>query len=167
MEWGSAQIHVGNHESDRSWWPAPTGSTPRGCVMTGAGPAVWHAGAVINGLHSIVKPAARPYAGLVLADLAENLLIESVPPFRNLRMQKIGARTWIAGATRQPRSLPVCRSRRPRSRSGAEAAAETAELRRQLEQARANLARRPAATSLVLPAQKITVESGIQRAIFA
>ena len=36
-------------------------------------------------------------------------------------------------------------------------------LARELAQARANLARRPAATSLVLPAQKITVESGIQR----
>ena len=35
----------------------------------------------------------------------------------------------------------------------------------ELAQARTNLARRPAATSLVLPAQKITVESGIQREI--
>ena len=38
-------------------------------------------------------------------------------------------------------------------------------LERELAQARANLARRPAATSLVLPAQKITVESGIQREV--
>jgi len=46
-----------------------------------------------------------------------------------------------------------------------ETASRLETLERELAQARANLARRPAATSLVLPAQKITVESGIQREI--
>ena len=84
-------------------------------------------------------------------------------------MQEIGALDqWIAGADDSPGACPFAGA------GGRGAEAERAgggsrrlQLRRQLEQARTNLARRPAATSLVLPAQKITVESTIQRKVLA
>jgi hypothetical protein len=130
--------------------------------------AEWRGARVIavNGLHSIVKPAARPYAGLVLADLAEELLAELCTAFQEL----VDAEGRCAEMDRQGRTTAEELARLKEQavaeqKRSAQAAAETTELRQQLEQARINLVRRPAATSLVLPAQKITVESPIQLAV--
>ncbi len=120
----------------------------------------------VGGLHSIVKPSARPYAGLVLADLAGDLLAQLQAAYQEL----IDVEAWYTGVAARGRQAAEEAARlrdqlADLQERNQQAAAQVAELRRQLEQARADLARRSAATSLVLPPQKITVESGIQRAV--
>ena len=120
----------------------------------------------VGGLHSIVKPSARPYAGLVLADLASDLLAQLQAAYQELLDVEAGY-TGVAARGRQA-TEEAARLRDQLAdlqEHNRQAAAQVAELRRQLEQARADLARRPTATSLLLPVQKITVESGIQRAV--
>ncbi len=116
--------------------------------------AAWRAArnGAVGGLHRIVKPAARPYAGLVLADLAGDLLAQLQVAYQEL----IDVEKW--------RQEAVTRGRQA-AEEVTRLTGQVANLRQQLAQARTDLARRPAATSLVLPAQKITVESGIQREI--
>jgi ribosomal protein S25 len=106
-----------------------------------------------------MKPAVRPYAGKVLAGIATSLLADLERAWRwadeldELTDELEGDLT----AERQQRARL--------EREQRETAQRMAALEHELAQARADLARRPAVTSLVLPAQKITVESGIQRAI--
>ena len=102
----------------------------------------------IRRLHGIVKPSARPYAGAMLAGLAQTLLADLSAAYSNLADQEILARQVADFSQRH-----------------AEATAEVATLRRQLDQAQAELAQRPAATAVIMPAQKISVESPIQREV--
>ena len=106
-----------------------------------------------------MKPAVRPYAGKVLVGVAASLLADLERAWRwaDELDELTDALEGELAAVRQQRAKL--------EREQQETAKRMAALERELAQARANLARRPAATSLVLPAQKITVESGIQREI--
>lgn len=138
-------------------WVCFVGGVPRSRAGVGEQPAQ---------RTSAVRRRGWPYAGLVLVDLAENLLIELRTAFQELADAKDRCADMDRRSHTTAQELARLQEQAAaEQKRSAQAAAETAELRRQLEQARANLARRPAATSLVLPAQKITVESGIQRAI--
>jgi len=106
-----------------------------------------------------MKPAVRPYAGKVLVDVAASLLADLERAWRwadeldELTDELEGELTAIR---QQCAKL---------EREQQEMAKRIQALEHELAQARADLARRRAATSLVLPAQKITVESGIQREV--
>ena len=106
-----------------------------------------------------MKPAARPYAGKVLVGVAASLLADLERAWRwaDELDDLTDALEGELAAVRQQRAKL--------EREQQETARRMEALARELAQARANLARRPAATSLVLPAQKITVASGIQREI--
>ena len=109
--------------------------------------------------HRMMKPAVRPYAGKVLVGVAASLLADLERAWRwadeldELTDELEGELT----AERQQRAKLEHEQQETAKRMDA--------LEHELAQVRANLARRPAATSLVLPAQKITVESSIQREI--
>jgi ribosomal protein S25 len=106
-----------------------------------------------------MKPAVRPYAGKVLVDVAASLLADLERAWRwadELDELTDALEGELAAVRLQRAKL---------EREQQETAKRMETLERELAQARANLARRRAATSLLLPAQKITVESGIQREI--
>jgi hypothetical protein len=117
---------------------------------------------LVGRFHRTMKPAVRPYAGKVLVGIAASLLADL-------------ERTWrwadeLDELTDELEDkLTVVRQQHAKlEREQQETAKRMAALEHELAQARARrvgVARRPAATSLVLPAQKITVESGIQREI--
>jgi len=114
---------------------------------------------LIGRFHHTMKPAVRPYAGKVLVDVAASLLADLERAWRwadeldELTDELEGELTAIR---QQCAKL---------EREQQEMAKRIQALEHELAQARADLARRRAATSLVLPAQKITVESGIQREV--
>ena len=109
----------------------------------------------------MMKPAVRPYAGQVVTDVAIGLLAELhrawhwVDDLDQMTYQLNGELMFVR------QQLVNLRREQEQTTVRIEA------LQRELAQARTNLARRPAATSLVLPAQKITVESTIQRKVLA
>jgi len=114
---------------------------------------------LLGRLHRAMKPTVRPYAGKMLVAVAASLLADLDRAWRwadeldDLTDELDGE---LALVRQQCAKL---------QREQEQTASRMEALARELAQARANLARRPAATSLVLPAQKITVESPIQRAI--
>ncbi len=123
--------------------------------------SVWRAWRddLVGQVHRAVKPSVRPYAGKVLVGVAASLLADLARAWR-----------WADELDELTDELEgelaaVRLQRAQLEREQQETAQRMAALERELAQARANLARRPAATSLVLPAQKITVESGIQREV--
>jgi hypothetical protein len=106
-----------------------------------------------------MKPAVRPYAGKVLTGVAASLLADLERAWR-------WADELDELTDELEGELAVVRQQNDRlQHAQQETTRRIAALEHELAQARANLARRPAATSLVLPAQKITVESGIQREV--
>lgn len=114
---------------------------------------------LVGRFHRTMKPIVRPYAGKVLVGVAASLLadLERACRWADELDELTDELEGELAAVRQ-RCATL-------EREHQETVKRMAALERELAQARANLARRPAAPSLVLPAQKITVESGIQRAI--
>jgi hypothetical protein len=123
--------------------------------------SVWHTWRddLVRRVHGAVKPDVRPYAGKVLVGIATSLLADLERAWRwaDELDELIDAAEGDLAAVRLQRAKL--------EREQQETAKRMEALEHQLAQARADLARRPAATSLMLPAQKITVESGIQREI--
>lgn len=123
--------------------------------------SVWRAwrADLLGRIHGAVKPAVRPYAGKVLVGVATSLLADLERAWRwaDELDELIDAAEGELAAVRSQRAKL--------EREQQETAKRMEALEHELAQARADLARRPAATSLVLPAQKITVESGIQREV--
>jgi hypothetical protein len=114
---------------------------------------------LVGRVHRAVKPAVRPYAGKVLVGIAASLLADLERAWR-------WADELDELTDELEGELVVVRLQRAKlEREQQETAKRMAALAHELAQARANLARRPAATSLVLPAQKITVKSPIQREV--
>jgi hypothetical protein len=106
-----------------------------------------------------MKPAVRPYAGKVLVGVAAILLADLEQAWRwadELDELTDALEGELTAARLQRAKL---------EREQQETTKRMEALAHELAQARANLARRPAATSLVLPPQKITVESPIQLAV--
>ena len=124
--------------------------------------SVWRAWRddLVGRFHRMMKPAVRPYAGKVLVGVAASLLANLERAWRwadELDELTDALEGELAAVRLQSAKL---------QREQQETASRLDALERELTQARARrvgVARRPAATSLVLPAQKITVESGIQR----
>ena len=114
---------------------------------------------LIGRLHRMMKPAVRPYAGQVVTDVAIGLLAELHRAWH--RADDLDQMTYQLNGELMFVRQQLVNLRREQEQTTVRI--ET--LQSELAQARTNLARRPAATSLVLPAQKITVESTIQRAI--
>jgi hypothetical protein len=114
---------------------------------------------LVGRFHRAVKPTVRPYAGKVLVGVAASLLADLERAWRwaDELDELIDAAEGELAAERLQRARL--------EREQQETAKRMEALEHQLAQARADLARRPAATSLMLPAQKITVESGIQREV--
>jgi hypothetical protein len=122
---------------------------------------IWHTWRddLVGRVHRAVKPAVRPYAGKVLVGIAASLLADLERAWRwadELDELIDAAESELAAVRLQRAKL---------EREQQEAAQRMEALKHELAQARTNLACRPAATSLVLPAQKITVESTIQRKV--
>ncbi len=114
---------------------------------------------IIGRTHSVMKPAARPYAGKVLIGIATGLLA-------NLAQAWLEVDESDALADDLDRELMVAQQQcADLQREQEETAAQVAALTRALALARTELAGRPAAASLLLPAQKITVKSGVQREV--
>jgi len=116
----------------------------------------------VGQVHRAVKPAVRPYAGKVLVGVAASLLADLERAWRwaDELDELIDAAEGELAAVRLQRAQL--------EREQQETAKRMAALEHELAQTRARrvgVARRPAATSLVLPAQKITVESPIQREV--
>ena len=123
--------------------------------------SVWRAWRddLLGRIHRAMKPAVRPYAGKVLVGIAASLLADLERAWRWAdELDEL-----IDAAEGELTAVRLQRAKLEREQQ--ETAKRMAALEHELAQARADLARRPAATSLVLPAQKITVESGIQREI--
>ena len=114
---------------------------------------------LIRRVHRMMKPAVRPYAGQVVTDVAIGLVAELNRAWH--RADDLDQMTYQLNGELMFVRQQLVNLRREQEQTTVRI--ET--LQSELAQARANLARRPAATSLVLPAQKITVESGIQREI--
>jgi hypothetical protein len=106
---------------------------------------------MVGRAHSVMKPAARPYAGKALAGIVQSLLADLDAAWR-------WADELDDACDELDRELDAVQCQE-------QAASQITALTHELAQARAELARRPAATSLVLPAQKITVESAVQRKV--
>ncbi len=123
--------------------------------------SVWRAwrADLLGRVHGAMKQAGRPYAGKVLVGVAASLLADLERAWRWAdEMDEL-----IDAAEGELAAERLQRARLEREQQ--ETAKRMEALEHELAQARADLARRPAATSLVLPAQKITVESGIQREV--
>jgi len=109
-----------------------------------------------------MKPAVRPYAGKVLVGIAASLLADLERAWRWAdELDEL-----IDAAEGELAAVQLQRAKLERDQQ--ETAKRLAALEHELAQARARLvgvARRRAATSLVLPAQKITVGSSIQREV--
>jgi hypothetical protein len=114
---------------------------------------------LIGRLHRMMKPAVRPYAGQVVTDVAIGLLAELNRAWQ--RADDLDQMTYQLNGELMFVRQQLVNLRREQEQTTVRIEA----LQRELAQARTNLARRPAATSLVLPAQKITVESTIQRKV--
>jgi hypothetical protein len=123
--------------------------------------SVWRAwrADLLGRIHGAMKPAVRPYAGKVLVGVATSLLADLERAWRwaDELDELIDAAEGELAAERSQRAKL--------EREQQETAKRMEALEHELAQARARRVGRPAATSLVLPAQKITVESGIQREI--
>ncbi len=122
---------------------------------------IWHAWRtdIIGRTHSVMKPAARPYAGKVLINIATGLLANLAQAWREVD-------ELDALADDLDRELMVAQQQcADLQREQEETAAQVTALTRALALARAELAGRPVTASLVLPAQKITVKSGVQREV--
>jgi hypothetical protein len=123
--------------------------------------SVWRAWRddLVGRFHHTMKPAVRPYVGKVLVGVAASLLanLEQAWRWSDELDELTDALEGELAAVRLQRAKLEHEQQETAKRMDA--------LEHELAQARANLARRPAATSLVLPSQKITVESGIQREI--
>ena len=122
---------------------------------------VWRAwrDGLVGRFRRAVKPAVRPYAGKVLVGVAASLLADLEQAWRwadELDELTDALEGELAAVRLQSAKL---------EREQQETASRMEALEHELAQARANLARRPSATSLVLPAEKITVESPIQRQV--
>ncbi len=107
---------------------------------------------LIDRLHGVMKPAARPYAGKSLAAVTDRLLDD---------LESAWSRADELDATCDELSQDywnLWAQHRTLERTHEEAG-------RQVEALTRELARRPVAAALVLPAQKIAVESEIQRAV--
>jgi len=119
--------------------------------------SVWRAwrDGLVGRIHRATKPAVRPYAGKVLVGVAASLLADLERAWRWAdELDEL-----IDAAEGELAAVRLQRAKLEREQQ------ETAKRMEALAQARADLARRPAATSLVLPAQKVTVESSIQREV--
>ena len=114
---------------------------------------------LIGRVHRMMKPAVRPYAGQVVTDVAIGLLAELHRAWH--RADDLDQMTYQLNGELMFVRQQLVNLRREQEQTTVRI--ET--LQSELAQARTNLARRPAATSLVLPAQKITVESTIQRKV--
>ena len=122
---------------------------------------VWRAwrADLLGRIHRAVKPSVRPYAGKVLVGVAASLLADLEQAWR--WADELDEFTDVLEGELAAAKLQCAKLEREQQ----ETAQRMEALEHELAQACADLARRPAATSLVLPAQKITVESGIQREI--
>jgi hypothetical protein len=123
----------------------------------------------VKQLHALLRPAARPYAGRVLTGLAVDWLVEMADVYDAAHVR--GAHS----AEVQPASATLEKLTEENGRLGAELAAlheqhervktEMKTLQEQLLRSQASAVRKSTATSVVLPAQRISVDSPIQREI--
>ena len=107
---------------------------------------------LVGRAHSVMQPTARPYAGKMLIGVVHGLLGDL-------------ARAWRWADELDELCDDLDRELRAAQQQQEQAASQVTVLTHELAQARADLAGRPTAASLMLPAQKITVKSGVQREV--
>jgi hypothetical protein len=129
--------------------------------------AEWRAArdATVHRLHAVLKPAARPYAGQIVAALAAGLLSDARLAFQELADLEAEQGEREAGAAAGREIAALKGELAALQQAHADALAEAAALREEAAQARAELARRPATSTVILPAQTIAVSSPLQRAV--